>query len=294
MGSIAETPKIQRIPPSAGAEPILAALRQDGGVVIKQFLSAEEVDCFNAELDDGLANIQPGSKNPDKSIQTFFGQQTRRMTNLATRSQLFRKKILDNDLIHTICEAVFRKDSGDYWLNTAQVIDIGPGNAAQPLHRDQDQWHIFKHAGPDAAEATVNFFFALSRFTAENGATRILPGSHRWRDLTVKCEPEETIPCEMDAGDIALFSGKTLHGGGANITERERRRGLALSIIISYLTPEEAYPFLVPREIAEDLTPRAQRMIGFRSQYPHGSVGLWMSDYQELADYLNLKSAVQA
>lgn len=285
---------IQQIPASAGEARILSALRAEGAVIIKNFLSPAEVARFNADLDDNLKNIEPGTKLANPDIAAFHGTNTKRMTNLVTYSEIFRSEILDNDLIHKICTDVFTKDSGTYWMNTSQVIEIGPGSPAQPLHRDQNQFIIFSTTGPDSHEATINFFVALSRFTEENGATRIIPGSHRWPDMNVHGGPEDTIPCEMEAGDIALFSGKTVHGGGANVTRDEWRRGLALSIQVSYLTPEEAYAFMVPRSIVDKMTPRTQRMIGFRSQFPaNGSPGLWMSDYRELGDVLGLDKTSQ-
>jgi ectoine hydroxylase-related dioxygenase (phytanoyl-CoA dioxygenase family) len=92
----------------------------------------------------------------------------------------------------------------------------------------------------------------------------------------------------MKAGDVLFYSGKTVHGGGANRTEDEYRRGVAFAVNAGFLTGEEAYPFLVDLEIAKTLSPRVQRMLGFRSQYPTGSAGLWQVDYAELADHLSL------
>jgi ectoine hydroxylase-related dioxygenase (phytanoyl-CoA dioxygenase family) len=92
----------------------------------------------------------------------------------------------------------------------------------------------------------------------------------------------------MNAGDVLLFSGKTVHGGGANQTSDEYRRAMAFAINPGFLTGEEAYPFLVDLELAKTLSPRVQRMLGFRSQYPTGSPGLWQVDYADLGDYLNL------
>lgn len=288
MGSIGERPALQHVPATSGKDAIISALRADGAVVIKSFLKPAEVALFNEELDRALLAIEPGTKLNDDRIAAFHGKNTKRMTNLVTKSPFFRTKILDNDLIHEICAETFTKDSGSYWMNTSQVIDIGPNSPAQPLHRDQNQYLIFTTTGPDSHEATINFFMALTKFTEENGATRILPGSHRWADMLSMADPSETIPCEMEAGDIALFSGKTIHGGGANVTKNEWRRGLALSMQASYLTPEEAYAFMVPRSLVDTMTPRMQRMIGYRSQYPKNSPGLWMSDYRELADVLGL------
>jgi len=98
-----------------------------------------------------------------------------------------------------------------------------------------------------------------------------------------------TIPVELKAGDAMLFGGKVVHGGGANVTADQFRRGLTIPLQASILTPEETYPLIVPLEVVRTLSPRVQKIIGFRSQYPLASPGLWQHDYADLADYLKLR-----
>ena len=83
---------------------------------------------------------------------------------------------------------------------------------AQVLHRDQGQYPIFDLLGHKAPEATVNFLIALTDFTEENGATRVIPGSHFWEDYSDLGSPEQTVPAIMKAGDAVIMSGKTVHG----------------------------------------------------------------------------------
>jgi ectoine hydroxylase-related dioxygenase (phytanoyl-CoA dioxygenase family) len=92
----------------------------------------------------------------------------------------------------------------------------------------------------------------------------------------------------MKPGDALFISGKTVHGGGANVTADQYRRAVSFAFNPGYLVGEEAYPFLVSRDVAAGLPERVQRILGFRSQYPLGSPGLWQVDYAELADYLGL------
>lgn len=136
--------------------------------------------------------------------------------------------------------------------------------------------------GPTAPEAVVNFLVALTDFTDENGATRIIPFSHKWPDFSERGTPEDTIPAVMKAGDCALLLGKTVHGGGANRTQSERRRGIAYAFQPSFSTPEEAYALTTSKDIVATMSLRAQRMIGFRSQYPKNSPGLWQANYEEI------------
>ncbi|KAJ9636960.1 hypothetical protein H2204_005107 [Knufia peltigerae] len=284
--TVTNSAALPRVSADAGSEAILRALHSAGGVILEGLLSPEQVAAMNDEVDVPLAKLNPGSTHESESIKAFHGSNTKRLTGLTANSKTFRDYLLDNDICHDIAERIFHPQTGTYWLTTAQVIEIGPGNAAQVLHRDQDQFQVFHLLGPDGPEAILNFLVALTDFTDVNGGTRVIPGSHAWPDLSVLGTPEATIPVEMKAGDACLITGKTVHGGGANRTADEKRRGIAFTFQASFLTPEEAYAFITPREVVEGLSLRAQRMIGYRSQYPKGSPGLWQANYSEIGDQI--------
>ncbi|MGN5238747.1 MULTISPECIES: phytanoyl-CoA dioxygenase family protein [unclassified Rhodococcus (in: high G+C Gram-positive bacteria)] len=279
---------ITRVPRTTPVADILTTVEREGGVIIEGLLSPEQVERFNTEIDPDLAALAPGSTHENEIVQEFHGVNTKRLTNLVNRSDMFRDEIIDLDLVHELCDARFLEESGTYWMTTAQVIEIGPGNRAQMLHRDLENWYPFVGMGPAGPEITLNFLIALTDFTEENGATRVIPGSNHWSDFENRGAPEQTIPAIMKAGDALFISGKTVHGGGANLTTGQYRRGVSFAFNPGYLVGEEAYPFLVDREVAATLPERVQRILGFRSQYPLGSPGLWQVDYAELADYLEL------
>ncbi|CAK3848260.1 phytanoyl- dioxygenase family [Lecanosticta acicola] len=289
MPSARNNTTLRHTTPDAGVEHILQIVREDGGVIIKGLLSRDQVNTFNEELEPAMDETRMGSTHTDNAfIAGFHGDQTKRLTNLVTHSKTFREHILDMDLIHELAIKVFQEESGTYWMSTAQVIEIGPGNASQILHRDLENNPPYVAMGPTGPEAMINFLIALSDFTEENGATRVIPQSNHWPDFTDRGTQEMTIPAEMEAGDVLFINGKVVHGGGANRTENQRRRGLAFTFQPSFLTPEEAYPFLVELKLVKQMSERAQSMIGFRSQFPKGSPGLWQSDYREIAEHLGL------
>ncbi|MFJ4371312.1 phytanoyl-CoA dioxygenase family protein [Pseudomonas japonica] len=273
---------------STSAEEIAALSDQAGAVIIRGFLTPEQVTRINEELDAPLAALNAGSKHDHELIAEFHGYQTKRLTNLITLSKTFREEVLDDDLFHAVGHALYAPECGDWWLTTAQLIEIGPGNRAQMLHRDAMQYAPFVAQNKHAPRAITNLMLALTDFTEENGATRMIPGSQDWDDFEEVGTPEMTIPAVLKAGDAVLFGGKVVHGGGANVTADQYRRGLTIPMQASILTPEEAYPLIVPIEVVRTLSPRVQKIIGFRSQYPAGSPGLWQHNYADLADYLEL------
>ncbi|MFG2446640.1 phytanoyl-CoA dioxygenase family protein [Nocardia fluminea] len=282
------TAQLRKVTVSTPIDEILAIVREDGGVIIQGMLSPDQIERINREVEPGLQEMTPGGKHADELMTEFHGRKTKRLTNLVTRSRTFATEVIDHDLVHALAEAVFHEESGTYSMTAAQVIEIGPGNGAQILHRDLENWFPFVGMGPDGPEVVINFLIALTEFTDENGATRVIPGSNHWPDFEDRGTPEQTIPAEMSAGDVLFFSGKTAHGGGANQTNDFFRKAVSFGLNAGYLVGEEAHPFVVDLELAKSLSPRVQQIIGFRSQYPKGSPGLWMVDYTELADTLGL------
>ncbi|MFD8295101.1 phytanoyl-CoA dioxygenase family protein [Streptomyces bauhiniae] len=283
-----QTPALSSVATDTPTDEILGLLARDGGVIVKGFLTTEQMNRFNTEIEPPLQALRPGSTHENELVAAFHGSNTKRLTNLVTHSAAFRNEILEHSLVHEVCDQIFLPESGTYWMTTAQVIEIGPHSQAQMLHRDLENWFPFIGMGPDGPEVTLNFLIALTDFTEENGATRVIPGSNHWSDFEDRGTPEQTVPAIMNAGDALLFSGKTAHGGGANQTDDEYRRAVAFALNPGFLTGEEAYPFLVDMEVAKTLSPRVQRLLGFRSQYPTGSPGLWQVDYADLGDYLAL------
>lgn len=285
LAPTASLPDVDRFVP---AEEIVRQVRAEGGVVFRQFLDAEQVASINREIEPAMHAIHAGSISDVQLVRDFHGDQTKRLTNIMSMSPTFRSAVLDDDLYHELGEAMFREESGDWWLTSAQVIEIGPGNSAQPLHRDLGNFPPYVRMGPDGPEAIANLLIALNEFTDDNGATRVIPGSNRDADFRDRGDPARTVPAIMQPGDAIYFSGKLLHGGGANVTADRRRRALTVATQPCFLTPEEAYPFLVDIELVRTLPTRVQKLIGFRSVYPKNTPGLWQHNYEELALHLGL------
>ncbi|WP_370185258.1 phytanoyl-CoA dioxygenase family protein [Rhodococcus wratislaviensis] len=281
---------LPHLPTTESLAEIMQAIDSTGGVIIDGLLSADQVARFNREIDPHINEVHSGSSSSNADVQAFHGAQTKRLTNLVTLSETFRTEIIDNDVVHAIAREALRGTYDDYWMGTAQVIDIGPGNRAQPHHRDMENYPAFLELGPDGPEVICNFLIALTDFTEENGATRVIPGSHKWSDFENRGTPEQTVPATMKTGDALFFSGKLAHGGGANTTAAERRRGVAFTFNAGYLVPEEAFPFTVDLALARTLTPRVQQLLGFRSftDNARGNPGLWQNNYDNIAAFLGL------
>ncbi|KAF2120772.1 hypothetical protein BDV96DRAFT_565512 [Lophiotrema nucula] len=263
------------------ATEVVKNFKADGCVVIESMLTPSQVSRLNTDLDAALATItagKPANANtpplPGGADATVFGHNTKRLGNLLNASAAFREEVIDNDSLHDVSAEIF-KETGDYWLSTAQMIEIGPGSKAQPLHADASGWWPFWSMGDKwTPEFAVNFLFATTDTTKMNGATGVVRGSHRIKysevihdDATFgfwQFPDEEVEQIELKAGECLLLGGRVVHRGEENKTDDDFRRLLSCTVISSALTPEEAHPLLLKGEIARELSERAKKFLGFR------------------------------
>jgi ectoine hydroxylase-related dioxygenase (phytanoyl-CoA dioxygenase family) len=231
-------------------EHLLADLAADGYGIVEGFLSAGQVADAGADL-DGILQSTPYGRND------FEGHQTRRVYALFAKTRAF-----DAAAVHPLVLGVLDAVLGEYQLSAPVGICIGPGNPAQALHPDDATYPI---ARPHA-ELVVNIMLPLVDFTADNGATRIVPGSHRWVDRRPGAE-EATVAPALRAGSALFFLGSLWHGGGANRTEDDRL-GVILHYSAAWLRPVENHVLAVPATIVRQLEPRLQELLGYNIASP--------------------------
>jgi ectoine hydroxylase-related dioxygenase (phytanoyl-CoA dioxygenase family) len=265
--------------------PIAAVMREiedQGCVIVESLISDDLLRRLKSEIELHAARVSPGPRIEHAKSAAFHGRQTKRFTALAARCPSF-VEFLENPLMQAWADAALLPVCGSYWLNTGQAMLIGPGQRAQVLHRDQDNWPVFTAMGDAAPEITVSCMLALTEFTEETGATRVVPGTHRG-DFKRTYAEEESVPALMRPGSGLLYSGKVVHGGGANRTHDQWRYGLHMSFVAGWLCPEEASPLGVPYEIARRYSERTQRLLGYRSTAPDPrGVQVWLLDFEEAA-----------
>jgi ectoine hydroxylase-related dioxygenase (phytanoyl-CoA dioxygenase family) len=108
-----------------------------------------------------------------------------------------------------------------------------------------------------------NSMWAITDFTAENGATRVLPGSHRSdRAPGFFDEVEGMIPAEMPRGSVLIYNGSLWHRGGANRSDAPRL-GIAMNYCAGWLRQQENQQLGIPLAIAREFSPQLRRLAGF-------------------------------
>jgi ectoine hydroxylase-related dioxygenase (phytanoyl-CoA dioxygenase family) len=238
---------------------MVAALNETGAAIVDGLLSDDIVCRFNAEIDGPLEAADSEQQLVNPLIGAFFGAQTRHLTGVCAKSRIFAEEVLCDPLLLGICDAILLPSCARYQLNVAHVLDRGPGSPQQFLHRDELVW---SHLPRPHAEVQVASVIALEEFSASNGATRVVPGSHRW-PLERQAEPGELVAAEMQAGSAIIYLGSTIHGGGPNTTADRRRRGMHLSYTLGWLRTEENHYLSTPPDVARTLSRQAQELLGY-------------------------------
>jgi len=281
------TPFIPELQCNVALDILLETIALHGGVIVRDFVSSDLLCRLNAELDSHIVNTRAGAELDDKGYAEFWGERTKRFTRLAARAPSFAE-LLDHPVMH---DWASRSLEEGYWLNTGQAMIVGPGEKAQVLHRDIGIWPLFVRCGKDAPEAMVSIILALSDFTEEVGATRVVLGSHLWEDFNRTADPQDAVAAVMPAGSALLYLGKTVHGAGANVTSNSWRRGLHMSFVLGWLTPEEASPVGVPWSIAQQYPVRVQQMLGYRSPPPQPDMAPrnWLIDFKDAGMYVDAR-----
>jgi ectoine hydroxylase-related dioxygenase (phytanoyl-CoA dioxygenase family) len=260
---------------------ILGVMERDGAVIVANLLSNDLVQRLRNDLDTVTQNMHVGTRSGDPIVEKFWGTHTKRFGRLAQRSPAFIE-VLTHPLMTAISNELLLDNAVDWWLNSAQMMVIGPGENAQVLHRDVNNWPFFET--PESPEVTVSWMLALGEFTKENGATNVVPGSHLWSDFSDRSCDHLVEHAEMAPGSGLLYAGRTLHGGGANTSVDNWRMGMHVSHVVGWLTPEEALPIANPWEIVGKFSPEVQRRLGWRC-YEADSVNsgrLWTIDYEDV------------
>lgn len=227
----------------------LATMARDGYVILPDLLSA-------AQLDEIRAAVTPMLDRHGRN--GFEGRSTQRIYSVLNKTAAC-DVIADHPRVLALLDRMFLPN---YLLSMLQVINILPGEQAQMLHTD-DGFYPLPRPRAALGAATI---WAIDDFTADNGATDVVPGSQLWGDR-LPGDDVERKPVVMSAGSCVFFPGTLWHGGGANRTDRPR-----LAVTAQYcepwLRPQEAFTLSMTRDTVRRVSEDIRRMLGYSIHPP--------------------------
>lgn len=289
------TATLEHLAGTSSVDDVCAVIERDGAVIIEDLLSAEVAAAVNAEVEMAVHRADPDADWFNDIMKGFHGPNTRAVSGVPGISPTFAVDVMCHPLLLGVCDRVLLPSCARYQLNLGQILQRGPGSPDQILHRDELVWADVPRPAPELQLAAV---IAFVDFTAENGATRIVPGSHRWADrdlvpieqmLRPPPEPGAIAQAVMPAGSAVVYLGGTIHGAGANVTTDTERRGAHLSYCVGWLRTEENNYLSIPPRVASRLPRQAQEVIGYaiHDGIPRGGGYLGMVAGQDPVELLS-------
>jgi hypothetical protein len=252
---------VARLAATATPEEIALCIYRDGACIVEDLAPTELLDQISFE-------IQPYVDKTPPSNTTFGGLATTRTGGLAGRSPAARQ-LITHPLILAVGKLVLAKTDAMQLMNT-EIISIGDSETAQPLHRDQDVW---PYPFPPGYEPEFSVMWPLNTdFTVENGATRLVPGSHR-TGVRNSFDDAEIERATMSRGSVLIWTGSVYHGGSAN-TSGIVRQGVNIAYAVGWLRQEENQYIAVPPEVATTLDDDLLRLMGYERPSPGAGNGV--------------------
>ncbi len=222
---------------------------RDGYTILEGAIEPELRDA----LSDDLVRLER-QYDVRPSENEFEGAKTVRIYNLLAHGKLYEAVPVHPNVLPVV-EGVL--DEGCL-VSSLSSIGIGPGESAQPIHADDQLIPLTKPHVP----TVCNTMWALTDFTEENGATRIIPGSHLRDQSPDYGAPYDSIAAEMPAGSVLVWHGSLWHGGGANATH-DRRVGIAMNYCAGWIRQQENQQLGIPRDVAAGFSPRLRQLCGY-------------------------------
>jgi ectoine hydroxylase-related dioxygenase (phytanoyl-CoA dioxygenase family) len=260
---------------NAGSEDVVVALKRDGAAVVNNQVSNEVADAIRAEL------RAPFDTQGRFDENDFNGYKTLRASGILGWSPT-SPEVVAHPRVMDVCDGVLLQHCMNYRIGSLTAIEIYPGETDQYLHTDDG---IYPVRIP-GMQLQVSAMWALEDFTEENGATRVVLGSHRVNNInrnnTGKNKKEgDIVQAVMSKGSVLFYLGTTLHGGAANRSSAPRA-GLINTYALGWLRQEENQYLNVPREIADGHSKKIRDLMGYNMHRSLGSYqnldGTWITN----------------
>ena len=255
------------------ANDIIKAMEFNGAAVVENQVDSTIADIILGELREHFDKIEKGSDSG------FTGYRTRWVSRLLAISKS-SAKLVDQTRVLEVADGILLKHCDNYRLGSLTAIEILPGEKEQVLHSD-DGIYPLRIPG---MQFQISAMWALDDFTEENGATRIVLGSHQnysantyhseenidYFTPDAKAYQDNTVQAVMPKGSVLFYMGSTLHGGGENRTDKARA-GIINTYSLGWLRQEENQYLNVPKNIAKQYSKKVQKLMGYEVHRTLGS-----------------------
>lgn len=243
--------RVPRFAETDSVDAIVSAMRRQGAAIVESVVSHDLVERVAEELRPHF------DRNGRYDESDFNGFSTLRLSEILARSRS-SADLIGHDLVCAVADEILLPHCVNYRIGSCTGIEIWPGETAQYLHRDDG---IYPMTFP-GVEWQISALWALTDFTEENGATRVLPGSHNGLGRLRGVQQSDTVAAEMPKGSVLFYMGSTYHGGGANLSNASRM-ALINTYALGWLRQEENMYLSIPKEIADSYPKKIRDLMGY-------------------------------
>jgi hypothetical protein len=227
-------------------------LEQLGYVALPDFMPPDLLKSLRARVEE---LFDEEGENAGSEFRQEPG--SRRLANLVAKGEVFRNIVLAPEILELIAAVL----GPDFKLSSLNARSANPrSDSLQPLHSDMGA------IADERGYWVCNTVWMLDDFTADNGALRVVPGSHHWRRLPQSelSDPKAPHPQEVlvtgPAGTVVVMNAHAWHGGTANRTEHPRRAVHAFYCRAD--KPQQQYQKAqIPHELQDGFTPELRKIL---------------------------------
>ncbi|KAL4876911.1 hypothetical protein BJY04DRAFT_222587 [Aspergillus karnatakaensis] len=269
-------PQVQYVDQSTPLEEIIALMKRDGAVFVRDLVST-------ADVDQAYEEVRPRLEQSHAWEGSFFPKETQRAPNLISLSPTYVRTQMMNPLFQQLCDHFLTTRSWNWWgkewsesvskpyITSTTALKVGPGAKPQPLHRDDYVNHnfivessVWDDEKDYRQQIAMNMFIAGCKVTKENGGTQMIPGSHLWgTNRATPPDEDDCVYAEMNKGDALIFFSSLYHGAGHNTTADEYRMMFSTCAIRGYFRQEENQFLAVPAERMREYDRPTQKFTGY-------------------------------
>ena len=242
---------LQNFGPTASAAEVAAATLKDGAAIVSGLVPADSVDKIAGELRENLDTFGNRSK------RDFSGHNTNRCHTVLEEAPS-SVDLIAHDMVMDVADTILLPHCESYRIGSITAIEICPGQKVQNLHRDNC---IYPVSLP-GMEMLIGCMWSLTDFTEENGATQVVPGSHRHISMGENIDVSNVELAVMPKGSALFYLGSTMHGAGENRSDAARM-GLINIYSLGWLRQETNQYLSIPLELARTFGDRMRRLLGY-------------------------------
>jgi ectoine hydroxylase-related dioxygenase (phytanoyl-CoA dioxygenase family) len=242
--------ELVHLPRTVASEELAACIKKSGYAIVDELAPPSMMDSVSVEMTGYVDQTLYG---PD----SFLGSKTKRTGALVARSKAARELVMNPLVLSTVGSVL--QHASTFQLNLTEIISVYPGSPAQKIHLDELGWDAFPF--PLEYEVNCNVLWALTDYTEDMGATRIVPGSHL--SNRKRYDVSDSIPAVMKRGSALFYTGKIYHAAGENRSHRIRQAVL-IGYAVGWVRQEENQYLSTPLELAKTLPDDLLKLMGYQ------------------------------